>query len=92
MESLERYGRFNAKRAATLILYRLCDRQQQQQQHQRFTRMKKVDDVSGSGSGGLLQSIGLWRGWRVGFWGLVGVWGAAACGGGGGGGGGGVEF
>ncbi|EON62996.1 hypothetical protein W97_02222 [Coniosporium apollinis CBS 100218] len=25
---------------------------------------------------------GLWRGWRVGFWGLVGVWGAAAMGGG----------
>ncbi|KAF2203773.1 mitochondrial carrier [Delitschia confertaspora ATCC 74209] len=24
---------------------------------------------------------GLWRGWRVGFWGLVGVWGAAALGG-----------
>lgn len=28
---------------------------------------------------------GLWRGWRVGFWGLVGVWGAAALGGSGGG-------
>ncbi|KAF2192077.1 mitochondrial carrier [Zopfia rhizophila CBS 207.26] len=28
---------------------------------------------------------GLWRGWRVGFWGLVGVWGAAALGGAGGG-------
>jgi len=28
---------------------------------------------------------GLWRGWRVGFWGLVGVWGAAALGQGGGG-------
>ncbi|KAF2841349.1 mitochondrial carrier [Patellaria atrata CBS 101060] len=28
---------------------------------------------------------GLWRGWRVGFWGLVGVWGAAAFGGGSGG-------
>ncbi|KAF2140119.1 uncharacterized protein K452DRAFT_252741 [Aplosporella prunicola CBS 121167] len=28
---------------------------------------------------------GLWRGWRVGFWGLVGVWGAAAMGGAGGG-------
>ncbi|KAF1808224.1 hypothetical protein P152DRAFT_405943 [Eremomyces bilateralis CBS 781.70] len=27
---------------------------------------------------------GLWRGWRAGFWGLVGVWGAAALGGGGG--------
>lgn len=27
---------------------------------------------------------GLWRGWRIGFWGLVGVWGAAAMGGGGG--------
>jgi fusion and transport protein UGO1 len=27
---------------------------------------------------------GLWRGWRVGFWGLAGVWGAAALGGGGG--------
>ncbi|KAJ9660588.1 hypothetical protein H2201_006846 [Coniosporium apollinis] len=25
---------------------------------------------------------GLWRGWRIGFWGLVGVWGAAAMGGG----------
>jgi fusion and transport protein UGO1 len=24
---------------------------------------------------------GLWRGWRVGFWGLVGIWGAAAMGG-----------
>jgi mitochondrial fusion and transport protein UGO1 len=24
---------------------------------------------------------GLWRGWRVGFWGIVGVWGAAALGG-----------
>jgi fusion and transport protein UGO1 len=24
---------------------------------------------------------GLWRGWRVGFWGLMGVWGAAAIGG-----------
>lgn len=24
---------------------------------------------------------GLWRGWRVGMWGLVGVWGAAAMGG-----------
>ncbi len=23
---------------------------------------------------------GLWRGWRVGMWGLVGVWGAAALG------------
>ncbi len=28
---------------------------------------------------------GLWRGWRVGFWGVVGIWGAAALGGGGGG-------
>ncbi|KAF2827138.1 mitochondrial carrier, partial [Ophiobolus disseminans] len=27
---------------------------------------------------------GLWRGWRVGVWGLVGIWGAAAMGGGGG--------
>jgi fusion and transport protein UGO1 len=27
---------------------------------------------------------GLWRGWRVGVWGLIGVWGAAAMGGGGG--------
>jgi fusion and transport protein UGO1 len=26
---------------------------------------------------------GLWRGWRVGMWGLVGVWGASALGGGG---------
>jgi fusion and transport protein UGO1 len=24
---------------------------------------------------------GLWRGWRVGMWGLIGVWGAAALGG-----------
>jgi fusion and transport protein UGO1 len=24
---------------------------------------------------------GLWRGWRVGMWGLVGVWGASAIGG-----------
>lgn len=24
---------------------------------------------------------GLWRGWRVGIWGLVGIWGAAALGG-----------
>ncbi|KAI9822523.1 MAG: mitochondrial fusion and transport protein ugo1 [Pycnora praestabilis] len=30
---------------------------------------------------------GLWRGWRVGMWGLVGVWGAAALGGAGGKGG-----
>lgn len=30
---------------------------------------------------------GLWRGWRVGVWGLVGVWGAAALGGVGGKGG-----
>ena len=58
--------------------------------------MKKVSDGGGSSSGngngssGLLQSIGLWRGWRVGFWGLVGVWGAVACGGGSGGAG--VEF
>ena len=29
---------------------------------------------------------GLWRGWRVGMWGLVGVWGARAMGGGGNGG------
>ncbi|KAH8731723.1 mitochondrial carrier domain-containing protein [Phaeosphaeriaceae sp. PMI808] len=28
---------------------------------------------------------GLWRGWRVGVWGLVGIWGAAALGGSGGG-------
>jgi fusion and transport protein UGO1 len=28
---------------------------------------------------------GLWRGWRIGVWGLVGVWGAAAIGGGKGG-------
>ncbi|KAF2816206.1 mitochondrial carrier [Mytilinidion resinicola] len=28
---------------------------------------------------------GLWRGWRVGFWGLVGVWGVSALGGAGGG-------
>lgn len=27
---------------------------------------------------------GLWRGWRVGVWGLIGIWGAAALGGGGG--------
>ena len=30
---------------------------------------------------------GLWRGWRVGIWGLVGVWGAATLGGAGGKGG-----
>jgi fusion and transport protein UGO1 len=30
---------------------------------------------------------GLWRGWRVGMWGLVGMWGAAAMGGAGGSGG-----
>lgn len=30
---------------------------------------------------------GLWRGWRVGMWGLVGVWGAALVGAGGGKGG-----
>lgn len=30
---------------------------------------------------------GLWRGWRVGMWGLVGMWGAAAMGGIGGNGG-----
>lgn len=30
---------------------------------------------------------GLWRGWRVGMWGLVGVWSARAMGGGGGSGG-----
>lgn len=30
---------------------------------------------------------GLWRGWRVGMWGLVGMWGAAAIGGIGGSGG-----
>lgn len=30
---------------------------------------------------------GLWRGWRVGMWGLVGIWGAAALGGAGGSGG-----
>lgn len=30
---------------------------------------------------------GLWRGWRVGMWGLVGVWGAATMGGLGGSGG-----
>lgn len=26
-------------------------------------------------------SEGLWRGWRVGMWGLIGVWGAATLGG-----------
>ena len=31
---------------------------------------------------------GLWRGWRVGMWGLVGVWGASALGSGVGGSGG----
>jgi fusion and transport protein UGO1 len=30
---------------------------------------------------------GLWRGWRVGMWGLVGVWGSGILGGSGGGGG-----
>jgi fusion and transport protein UGO1 len=34
-------------------------------------------DKKGQGIGGL------WRGWRVGMWGLVGVWGASALGGGG---------
>ncbi|KAF2754674.1 mitochondrial carrier [Pseudovirgaria hyperparasitica] len=34
-----------------------------------FGRMKKGQGVTG-----------LWRGWRVGFWGIVGVWGAAAFG------------
>ena len=43
-------------------------------------RRLKDDDKDVAGG---LQFMGLWRGWRVGFWGLVGVWGAAACGGGG---------
>ncbi|KAF2403087.1 mitochondrial carrier [Trichodelitschia bisporula] len=48
--------------------------------------------VSAGGMGAMLppprrgQGVkGLWRGWRVGFWGLVGVWGAGALGGAGGG-------
>ncbi len=35
---------------------------------------------------------GLWRGWRVGMWGLVGMWGANAFGAGAGGGNGVSEF
>ena len=57
--------------------------------------VKRLRDGDGSAKEGAgpgagprgLQFMGLWRGWRVGFWGLVGVWTAAACGGGGG-----VEF
>ncbi|CAI6308006.1 unnamed protein product [Periconia digitata] len=54
----------------------MLQQQQQQQQTPGFssrTRIRKGQGVHG-----------LWRGWRVGFWGLVGVWGAAALGGGGG--------
>lgn len=39
---------------------------------------KKVKMVKRKGQG----IEGLWRGWRVGMWGLVGVWGARAMGGG----------
>jgi mitochondrial fusion and transport protein UGO1 len=51
------------------------------------------DDVAGrAGTRGVKKSgrlgekkgqgiEGLWRGWRVGIWGLVGIWGAAALGG-----------
>lgn len=44
-------------------------------------RRKKAGERAGQGM------EGLWRGWRVGMWGLVGVWGAAAMGGVGGSGG-----
>ncbi|KAG0646612.1 fusion and transport ugo1 [Hyphodiscus hymeniophilus] len=40
---------------------------------------KKTKTVERKGQG----IEGLWRGWRVGMWGLVGVWGARAMGGGG---------
>ena len=40
---------------------------------------KKAKTVERTGQG----IEGLWRGWRVGMWGLVGVWGARAMGGGG---------
>ncbi|KFY03630.1 hypothetical protein O988_01350 [Pseudogymnoascus sp. VKM F-3808] len=43
----------------------------------RTTRKQKVKQGQGV--------EGLWRGWRVGMWGLVGMWGAAAMGGSGGG-------
>jgi fusion and transport protein UGO1 len=45
-------------------------------------RGKKGKKVEKKGQG----IEGLWRGWRVGMWGLVGVWGARAMGGGGNGG------
>lgn len=44
-------------------------------------KAKKLNEKSGQGV------EGLWRGWRVGMWGLVGMWGAAAMGGAGGSGG-----
>lgn len=43
--------------------------------------IKKGKKLNKSGQG----VEGLWRGWRVGMWGLVGMWGTAAMGGGGGG-------
>ncbi|KAF2743174.1 mitochondrial carrier [Sporormia fimetaria CBS 119925] len=55
---------------------KMTTQQQQRGRAQGFssrTRVRKGQGVHG-----------LWRGWRVGFWGLVGVWGAAALGGGGG--------
>lgn len=44
------------------------------------TRRKEIN-MTKKGQG----ITGLWRGWRVGMWGLVGVWGAGALGSGGGG-------
>lgn len=59
-------------------------------------RSRRTDLVKGSGDALALKSgdlgiedrsrkghgfEGLWRGWRVGMWGLIGVWGAAAVGG-----------
>jgi fusion and transport protein UGO1 len=38
---------------------------------------KKMKKAEGKGQG----IKGLWRGWRVGMWGLAGIWGAAAMGG-----------
>jgi fusion and transport protein UGO1 len=43
------------------------------------TRGMKKSGRLGEGKGQGIE--GLWRGWRVGIWGLVGIWGAAALGG-----------
>lgn len=43
------------------------------------TRRIKKSGLLGERKGQGIE--GLWRGWRVGIWGLVGVWGAAALGG-----------